>query len=615
MRKAAAIFAMIWIMLAASLMASSAASASSASFIKTDSTTMGSWSGIYGSDGYFVSQDANYKIPAYAQGSLNGGSNWTWAGSTSSLPALQKPENPGSRIAACWFAWSNFTIDVNLTDGNPHQVALYALDWDSAARGETINVLDATTGALLDSRSLPAGSFHNGEYLVWDVQGHVQFRISVTAGANAVISGMFFDGTPAIHGAAVQGGIQAVPITAFLSSLGIVTHIDQGYPESSYEPMFKYTGIRNTRDGGNPGDAGPLVTLHRNTGVLVDVCGAAISSVIGDAQTLANAGALLSIEGPNEPNNFPIFYGGQTYPPGSWTYVAYYQRDLYAQVKANPALKNYPVFNTTEGGAETQNVGLQFLTIPAGAGTTMPAGTQYADYANLHNYVEGVWGVFQDNQAWNAADPTLRSMWDGLAVEYGVTWANNYPGYTNAQLPSVPRVTTETGWGTVGPKSLTELQQGKLLLNVYLAQFKRGWSYTFIYQMRDTEGGDTSGLGIFHSDSTPKPAATYIHNLTAILADTNTMAPGSLNYSIPNETVTVHDLLLQRSDGTFYLVVWDERASGVMDNVTVNLGGSHASVNVYDPTNGTSAVQMLSNVSSVPLTLSDHPLILAISKT
>ncbi len=93
------------------------------------------------------------------------------------------------------------------------------------------------------------------------------------------------------------------------------------------------------------------------------------------------------------------------------------------------------------------------------------------------------------------------------------------------------------------------------------------------------------------------------------------MAPGSLNYSIPNETVTVHDLLLQRSDGTFYLVVWDERASGVMDNVTVNLGGSHASVNVYDPTNGTSAVQMLSNVSSVPLTLSDHPLILAISKT
>jgi hypothetical protein len=50
-----------------------------------------------------------------------------------------------------------------------------------------------------------------------------------------------------------------------------------------------------------------------------------------------------------------------------------------------------------------------------------------------------------------------------------------------------------------------------------------------------------------------------------------------------------------------------------MDPVTVNLGGTHASVTVYDPTAGTTAVRTLSNVSSVGLTLSDHPLILAIS--
>jgi hypothetical protein len=50
-----------------------------------------------------------------------------------------------------------------------------------------------------------------------------------------------------------------------------------------------------------------------------------------------------------------------------------------------------------------------------------------------------------------------------------------------------------------------------------------------------------------------------------------------------------------------------------MDPVTVHLGGTHASVTVYDPTTGTTAVRTLSNVSSVGLTLSDHPLILAIS--
>ena len=58
----------------------------------------------------------------------------------------------------------------------------------------------------------------------------------------------------------------------------------------------------------------------------------------------------------------------------------------------------------SEGGAEVDNVGLQFLTIPAGAATIMPIGTKYADYANTHNYVTDVWHVYQDNQARNAAD-------------------------------------------------------------------------------------------------------------------------------------------------------------------------------------------------------------------
>ncbi|PZR88612.1 MAG: hypothetical protein DLM68_07175 [Hyphomicrobiales bacterium] len=124
-------------------------------------------------------------------------------------------------------------------------------------------------------------------------------------------------------------------------------------------------------------------------------------------------------------------------------------------------------------------------------------------------------------------------------------------------------VTTETGWGTGGAHPLTEVQQGKLFLNLYLAQFKRGWRYTFIYEMRDYEGGDTDGTGIYHKDSTPKISATYIHNFTTILADTISKATGSLNYSIPSESATVHDLLMQKSDGTFYLAVWDERVLAV----------------------------------------------------
>ncbi len=68
--------------------------------------------------------------------------------------------------------------------------------------------------------------------------------------------------------------------------------------------------------------------------------------------------------------------------------VARWQREFYAKVKSDPVLQHYPVFHSSEaGGSEPDNVGLQFLTIPSGAGTLMPDGTRYADYANVHNYI------------------------------------------------------------------------------------------------------------------------------------------------------------------------------------------------------------------------------------
>jgi hypothetical protein len=73
----------------------------------------------------------------------------------------------------------------------------------------------------------------------------------------------------------------------------------------------------------------------------------------------------------------------------------------------------------------------------------------------------------------------------------------------------------------------------------------------------------------------------------------------------------VHDLLLQRSDGAFELVVWGERVKGT-NTVTVDLGGTWASVRIYDPTVGITPAETLSNTSLVRLALSDHPVILEI---
>ena len=84
--------------------------------------------------------------------------------------------------------------DVNLSDGVTHQVALYALDWDNYGRSERVDVVDPANGSVLDSRTV--SSFTGGQYLVYNVTGHVQFRITNVAGANPVLNGIFFDGTP-----------------------------------------------------------------------------------------------------------------------------------------------------------------------------------------------------------------------------------------------------------------------------------------------------------------------------------------------------------------------------------------------------------------------------------
>jgi hypothetical protein len=434
----------------------------------------------------------------------------------------------------------------------------------------------------------------------------------------------------AVAGWPLGAGAQAttaVPATDFLNSIGIdSTFPDRGQPLAKTVEMVKYGGFRWIRGGiegltaQGPTTVQTYLDLHEQTGVkfswgLVSG-GSDLNKLIESARVLARADALLAFEGNNEPNNWGVTYqgekGGGKAP--SWMAVAKLQRDLYQAVKSDPLLKKYPVWSPSETGGQTDNVGLQFLTIPPGAGTLMPEGTRYADYATCHNYIYHANSPgLMDNKTWNAADPTSACKVDGLYGNFGRMWGKHFRGYSEAELATLPRVTTETGC-TID-KDVTEEIHGRNLLSMYLDQFKRGWSYTSVYILRDR--GDESGnqtFGFFKPDYTPRQAAVYLHNLTTILADHGAPAtPGKLDYSIPDEPVTVHDMLLEKSDGTLDLLVWGERLKGE-DALVVRLGGTYAAVKVYDPTIGTESVKMLSNVSSLNLTLTDHPLIIVIPR-
>jgi len=165
------------------------AASTSAVLLKRDTTTEGNWIGAYGSQGYsIIGNSVSY--PSYATVTSSGQSSYTWVYSTSDPRALRYANGSG-RIAACWYSNNSFSINVNLTDGQTHNLALYAVDWDSLGRSEQIQITNSATGAVLDTETV--SSFSSGAYLQWAVSGNVTITVSKIAGGSAVVSGLFFD--------------------------------------------------------------------------------------------------------------------------------------------------------------------------------------------------------------------------------------------------------------------------------------------------------------------------------------------------------------------------------------------------------------------------------------
>ena len=164
----------------------------SASFIEQDLDTQGSW--VARRRGWVC--DARrvrlLLLPEYVQYSENGNSYlWQYPTSSSSAVAMQEWDDPNERVASTEYLNGTIAVNLTLTDGQPHQVALYMMDFDNEGRQQTVQVSDADTGAVLDTRTV--SNFQDGAWLVWNLQGHVVISITATSGPNAVLSGIMFD--------------------------------------------------------------------------------------------------------------------------------------------------------------------------------------------------------------------------------------------------------------------------------------------------------------------------------------------------------------------------------------------------------------------------------------
>jgi len=179
-------------------------------FVKKDTTTQGSWRGAYGADGQHLQiYNTPARYPAYSTVTAAGNSfyNWNYSG-TNDVRALQGNSGTGRTIGA-WYgnSTSNLVLDINFTDGQKHQVALYCLDWERTNRCQRIDVRDYATGQLWDSQLLSTNSFTNGVWLVWNMTGRQTFRFTdLYPNRRAVVSAIMFDPPALLAPPAGPGG-------------------------------------------------------------------------------------------------------------------------------------------------------------------------------------------------------------------------------------------------------------------------------------------------------------------------------------------------------------------------------------------------------------------------
>lgn len=147
----------------------------------------------------------------------------------------------------------------------------------------------------------------------------------------------------------------------------------------------------------------------------------------------------------------------------------------------------------------------------------------------------------------------------------------------------------------------------RLLFEYFRREVPRVFSYQLIDQTSSPEAAWMTRTGLLRSDYSPKPAYRTMKNTLRLLADPGpTFTPGALAYGLRNASADLRQVLVQKRNGNFYLVlwrdveVWDPIARTAIPvqtrTVTVDLAEA-ADVRLFKPSKK-KAVSTRSNVES-----------------
>lgn len=130
---------------------------------------------------------------------------------------------------------------------------------------------------------------------------------------------------------------------------------------------------------------------------------------------------------------------------------------------------------------------------------------------------------------------------------------------------------TETGYltnpSTSTPYTVPESVEASYTPRTLLLAYKHGFKRTFLYELLDEVS--SPGYGLLRADMTPRPAFTAVRNLIGILADSTTAFTAKpLSYALTGGDSTLNQVLLEKRDGSYWLVLWLEKSSWDADTAT-----------------------------------------------
>ena len=334
----------------------------------------------------------------------------------------------------------------------------------------------------------------------------------------------------------------AIPADAFVDSIGVQTH--WRFPNvyfhnyTGLKAKLSELGIRHLRDFAHPITYERANDLYHSLGIKTHILverrksgpgrqpldPTQIDEALNEIKTQALA-VTFSLEAPNE---YDLSHGSDT----DWVNsIKNFSIALYTKAKADEMLKNLPVIGPSLTSFKAYE--------------TVGNLDMYIDYVNLHMYQGSHWpgmpGVDSNGS-------------------YSITWY--LEKLAPLQSPSGKRVqATETGYHNYIPHGgVSEEADGKYTVRALAEFFRRGVYRTSKYELvNQGQAGQEGVFGLLRNDLSEKPSFRAVKSLIAILIDKGPdFKPDALNYTLGGSLDNVRQILLQKRNGDFYLMVWME---------------------------------------------------------